>query len=359
MLRDYVPLNLQTMIRNFRTRDKYLEDNPWDQPILARDQPKIFYTITPHPALRNIGDHAQVVAIYEWLAEKFPEHRVVEFDKFQSLYCIPEMKKMQGPADFVLLHSGGNLGDRGQFTERSRRIVIASMPRIPIISLPQTIYFSDTDEGRKQRRLTRKIYNKHRDLTVIGRDPISADLAAELFPNLRTFALPDFVLSYRAELKEPRNSDAEKRVLLCFRQDPESVMDGERHKEIEQSLPYPCEIFDTETETDIAKSDRKRLLDDTLSFFNSFDAVITDRYHGLIFSTLCGKPTVVLPTIDHKLTSAFDWFEGLDHIAQVPQGASIAETLDKVMAVSKINQIEWGAKYFDGLAKMIAAKLPA
>lgn len=36
--------------------------------------------------------------------------------------------------------------------------------------------------------------------------------------------------------------------------------------------------------------------------------VITDRYHGAIFSQIVSTPTIVLSSADHKLSSGVKWF---------------------------------------------------
>lgn len=56
--------------------------------------------------------------------------------------------------------------------------------------------------------------------------------------------------------------------------------------------------------------DRKReeLIRSMLRTFSRFQVVITDRYHGTIFSQIVNTPVVVLSTADHKLSSGVKWF---------------------------------------------------
>ena len=44
--------------------------------------------------------------------------------------------------------------------------------------------------------------------------------------------------------------------------------------------------------------------------FASYECVITDRYHGTIFSIIANTPVIVIKTNDHKVTSALEWFDG-------------------------------------------------
>ena len=45
--------------------------------------------------------------------------------------------------------------------------------------------------------------------------------------------------------------------------------------------------------------------------FSRYKVVITDRYHGTIFSLISNTPTIVIGSTDHKLSSGVDWFKGI------------------------------------------------
>ena len=155
---------------------------------------KIIYNITPPHSLRNIGDHAQVVAIKKWFKDTFEGYLVLEFDKDEIYKYIHSIKRVVNERDLIFLQSGGNLGDRGLWSENARRLVIKNFPKHKIISLPQTIFFSNTKKGKEELEITKNIYNSHGDLTVIARDRYSFKLAKEYFPKCKTMICPDFVL---------------------------------------------------------------------------------------------------------------------------------------------------------------------
>lgn len=312
---------------------------------------KIIYALTPPEWLPNVGDHAQVIAIRAWFAKHFPGMPVLEFDKGQSTRLMPFLRRFIRPSDIIFLHSGGNLGDRGKRSERARRAIIASFSANRIISLPQTIYFSDTQDGRKEKQLSMEIYNKHPNLTVMGRDPQSTRLAAELFPHARTFSVPDFVLSFNKKYCHRRNSPPT--ILLCLRTDNESNLNESARLELVQRIPYQTTRYDTTLDHPFGPKDRERILEKALSLFAAHDAVVTDRYHGVIFAVLCGKPTVVLQTVDHKLTSAIEWFRDLPQICMADNPAQVAEVLEQVLLVENIRTIDWNAIYFDRLPEML------
>jgi pyruvyl transferase EpsI len=184
-----------------------------------RGERKIFYAGTPPPRLKNVGDHAQAIAIRTWLKKHFPDLRVVETDRDQTEYHLPALKWLVKPGDVFFLQSGGNMGDRHKRAERTRRSVISSFPGNQIVCLPQTISFRDTLSGVEELEKTRRIYASHPRLTVIARDPRSFDLARELFPGARTLCMPDFALLLPSTPGDTGNNPS--RALLCLRSDGE------------------------------------------------------------------------------------------------------------------------------------------
>lgn len=312
---------------------------------------KIVYALTPPPYLKNVGDHAQVIAIRTWLDKHFPELPVIETNKDEGSYFLPALKWLIQPKDIFFLHSGGNLGDRGKWSESRRRLLISQFPKNKIVSLPQTIYFSDTSTGKIERENTRRIYANHPNLTVIGRDPKSGQLAAELFSKANTFSMPDFVLSLPQKKSYTQNKSP--KVLLCLRLDNESIISPEQREAIAKDIPYQCTYFDTTLDRPIEVNQRKTVLEQTLDLFLAADVIVTDRYHGLIFTVLCQKPCVVLRTIDHKLTSAMHWFKEIPSIVFANSLNDISSCIDFCLEINNQQTIDWNKKYFDRIPDLI------
>ena len=312
---------------------------------------KIIYALTPPPKLKNIGDQAQAVAIHAWLEKHFPEKAVIELDKELSRYYLPALKKLLTPEDIIFLHSGGNLGDRGIWSENIRRLLIKNIPGNKIVSLPQTIFFSDTQNGRRQKEISQKIYRSHPDLVVIGRDPYSGDLAQNLFPNAQTFCMPDFVLSLPQKTTNSENSLP--KVLLCLRLDNESALSDDQRKTVHSLLPYECTYYDTTLDDPIPLAKRKKVLEKSLELFLSHDVVITDRYHGLIFTVLCQKPCVVLRTVDHKLTSAIYWFKDMPSIVFAEKLTELPEIVNHCLQNEDRYAPDWNTLYFDKIPSLV------
>lgn len=318
-------------------------------------RPRAIYALTPTARLRNVGDQAQAVAIERWLARHYPDHGIVELDKDMVIACIDDIKARVTAGDLIFLHSGGNLGDRGRWSETARRTMIEAFPDNRIISLPQTIYFSDTPQGRREKDITRRIYGRHRRLTVIGRDEVSGQLAAELFPEAQVSILPDFVLSLRAEdFGLTPQADSSDRIMACLRLDDESALGPSQRAALAGRLGHAVTLFDTTLSHDIPLSERGEVLRQTLALFNRHQAVVTDRYHGLIFSVICRKPTVVLPTVDHKLTSAVKWFHDIPNVRFCDDLDRLPDSLAAVRAIEVDRYPDFNELYFDRLPRFIA-----
>lgn len=320
---------------------------------------RIIYALTPTASLRNVGDHAQAVAIHRWLGKHYPHEPVVELDKDVAIACIDEIRARVRPGDRIFLHSGGNLGDRGQWSEAGRRLIISTFPEHRIVSLPQTIFFSPTPGGRSEQEKSRAIYAGHPALTVLGRDRVSGQLADDLFPGAQTGTYPDFVLSLELEaFGLGTERPPQKGILACLRRDDESVLDERVRVDVARKLGPETTLFDTTLDDPIPSERRLDVLRDTLSLFAAHEAVVTDRYHGLIFAVICRKPVVVLPTVDHKLHSAIEWFSDIANVGFSETTEDVADTLARVRDTRVVAYPDFNALYFDRLPAFLEG-LPA
>jgi len=318
---------------------------------------KILYLLTPPAILPNIGDHAQAVAINEWLEDNFKDYKILEFDKNETYLGIDAIKKIIRKDDIIFLHSGGNLGDRGFWTENARRMVINCFPDNKIISLPQTIYFSDTENGVKQLNITQETYNQHSDLTIIARDNHSYALAKLYFPKCKTMVCPDFVL-YLNPRCPPLN--LRKGVLLCLRRDNESIINQNMKDKIVQQIGDTGEFFneyDTTLDRLIPRRNREKELKNTLSIFRRHKLVITDRLHGVIFSVITKTPCIVLKTIDHKLPESVGWFSELNYVFLENDINRLSDTINLARDITPVNTVDWRHQYFDQIKENISHDL--
>jgi pyruvyl transferase EpsI len=313
---------------------------------------KILYALLPPPWIRNAGDQAQVVAIQDWLDHHFPDQPRLDLDQDQVIHLLPALGYLLNPDDVIVLHSGGNLGDRYMSTEGARRQLIQKFPHNRIISLPQTIYFTETDHGAMQRLKTQAIYQNHRHLTVLCRDVYSAHLADNLFPQTPTFCIPDFVLSLPLR-NHPRNLEGS--ILLCLRHDSdiESAFLKEDKAQLFAKFKGRAKLIDIRREAPVSPQERRDFVEATLVEFEQAAVIVTDRFHGLIFAIICQRPCVALPSIGHKMTFGIRWFRDLPWVKWADNLEAVPKLVEALLAPQDTPTKDWNQCYFNVLPAVL------
>ena len=120
-----------------------------------------------------LGDHAIAYAERQYLKDNFPNHNVIEISDEKFYYYLYSLKRSIKKSDIIIIHGGGNIGNQYQYYEDKRRKIIKSFHKNRIFIFPQTIYFSNDDTGNKQLEVSKRIYQKHKQLTIIAREQIS------------------------------------------------------------------------------------------------------------------------------------------------------------------------------------------
>ncbi|HDY89289.1 MAG TPA: polysaccharide pyruvyl transferase, partial [bacterium] len=237
------------------------------------------------------------------------------------------------------------------WSESIRRLLIQTFKKNKIVSLPQTIYFSNTEKGKYERENTRRIYNAHSNLTIITRDPKSEEIAKELLTKARIFCMPDFVLSMKPKKSLHKNNPPE--ALIVLRQDNESFLSAEQRKAVSDLLPYKCIYFDTVNDTPIKEQERISVLEKCLDVFRSTDVVVTDRFHGVIFSIICCKSCVALRSIDHKLISGWHWFKDIPFVKFANDISEIKHLIEESFSIEKREIPDFNKHYFNKIPEII------
>lgn len=327
--------------------------------------PRIFYIMGLDKRFPNLGDQAQAAAIPLWFQKHFT-YPVIQIKNNQVHQCLPMLARYIQPNDIVFLHSGGNFGDDWYQTQLDREKIISALQGNPIIQLPQTIFYSDTSSGKYAINVSQQVIANHPQMLIFGRDVQSTALAKSLFPSTTVHARPDMVLSLDRYLNANQAHLLDKsvmrihKVLLVLRNDKEGIYQSdEKQKMLDYlvSIGYEVALWDTDVDDVFTESDRLNTLMKYLSYMASFDAVITDRYHGLIFSVLIKRPCVVMKTHNHKLTSAFDWFERVNFTRRADAYEEIKEALNALSNLTTYSAPDWNEIHFDPMADEVKAFL--
>ena len=257
-----------------------------------------------NPIHSNLGDQAQTYCILKWLKNNYNEYNIVCVPmEIASKKTLDIIKNNLKPEDLLFIHSGYLLFDPHPHLSFICDIVKLFNNR-RIVILPQTVNLTETTTIE----LVKKSFNNHSNLILLARDQISFENAENLFPNTKIFLWPDFVTSLIGHIKYINKRDG---ILFCLRNDGEKLYsNGELNKLKQKFSGFRSTFYDTTINKNSYswKYKRRQLIDNVLSLFAGYQLVITDRYHGTIFSQITSTPVIVLASSDHKLESGVKWF---------------------------------------------------
>ncbi|WP_319370804.1 polysaccharide pyruvyl transferase family protein [uncultured Ilyobacter sp.] len=315
-----------------------------------KNKKKIVLTLTPRH--KNMGDHAIAFASKKFIVENFKDYNFIELDTVDLYKYGIALKKFLTPNDIIMILGGGNMGDMYLQDEEQRRFIIKKFKNNNIISLPQTINFSDTERGRKELEKSKKIYNSHKKLLLTAREKKSFEIMKKNFSKSRVVEIPDMVLYLNERINQRRDG-----VLLCFRKDREGVLSREFKENIRILLMKKYEkvkVMDTVLKKNVNKNTRNVNLKRLLTEIRKSQFVITDRLHGMIFCVITGTPCLVLGTFNHKVTGVYKWIEELKYIKLITQedlNEGLINICNEIMN-SKITKYNF-SKEFDKLTNYI------
>ena len=265
------------------------------------------------PTHTNLGDQAQKYCIRKWLKEFYPDYEVLEIPTRiivdERFVFFKILKKNVRKNDIIVFQSGYCTHDISPSTEDlMHRIVIENFPDNYMLMFPQTVYFQSED----RKKLSSKIYNQARHMLFLARDKTSFKYAKDMFSNLSVELYPDIVTSLigMKQYHEQRNG-----VFMCMRRDCEKYYSNQDLVALKEKLSNRWEVVwgDTSIQCNPYWLDRhlEEKLNQVFQEYARFEVVITDRYHGTIFSLIAGTPVIVLKTQDHKVSTGIDWFDGV------------------------------------------------
>ena len=280
--------------------------------LLNREQnrKRIYYLGAPIHA--NLGDQAQGVCTRAWLAKHFCEYDIIEIRTnsiVNTRYSILDTLRLSYQVgDLIVFQSGYATTDLGGYADDMHCAVMQALPKAKMLMLPQTVFFES--EERKQR--TSQIYNSTENMLFLARDRVSYEMAKKMFPDRQVLLYPDIVTTLIGSKTYTAKREG---ILFCCRDDSEKYYSDKEFK----VLMDKCATIAPVSCTDTTKySDEKEIVHNPEAFiwkeietYSRYKAVITDRYHGTIFSLIAGTPVIIVKSTDHKVVTGADWFKGV------------------------------------------------
>lgn len=284
------------------------------------------------PEHDNLGDHAITFAQMNFLKQAFPEYTLIEIVANRLMHNLKCLEQYSTPDDIFVLQGGGNFGIEYFREEEVRRRIISKFPNNKIIVFPQTIFFGDTEQGRREFKKTQNLYNAHKDLTLVAREATSYEIMKEGFRNNDVLLTPDIVMSL--DITDP--PQARHGALLCIRADKESIFKDEDKRIMrEHSSKYYDSITFTDTclTHEVSIEDRDKELNTLWNQFKTSEVVITDRLHGMIFAAITSTPCIALGNYNYKVVGSYEWIKHLGYVKFTNDLNRIPELLEELKGI--------------------------
>lgn len=314
---------------------------------ITRDDPIIFYFGIPEH--NNLGDMAQTYCTRKWIKESYPDYKVIEirtrttFDKKFLVF----LKNKLTDQDIFLFQSG--YCSRHNNPDHLMHLNIMSrFPNQKAVILPQTVNIN----SKKDIENTKSIFSCCEKLLFIARDKISYDKAKDFVSEKSLGLYPDIVTSLIGRMGNVVHKSG---VLLCVRNDAEKFYSDDEINTLMDHLRTRSDrvdITDTNSDMDVWSTydNLENVIINKIKNFGTYEVIITDRYHGTIFSLIANTPVIVVKTNDHKVTSGVDWFDGIYDKSSVQLALSLEEAerlaLDLIEVGKKIDNTDYFYKTY-------------
>lgn len=270
-----------------------------------KNNQKEFYIFNT-PIHGNIGDQAIIYA-EEKLLESY-NIEAYEIATFQEHLYFDIIKKYCTKDACISITGGGFIGSQWMLEENLVIKVVDTFKNHRIIIFPQTLYFKNDEQGKKELQKSIDIFNNAKDLHIFAREKRTYEFAKDTYKSATVELIPDIVLSLSGY---DYNFDREG-VLLCFRKDVEKVFSDKDmiilNKAI-SSLNLKCDKTDTVEDIKVLPNERGDVIDRKLKEFSKYKLVITDRLHGMVFAAITNTPCIVFGNYNYKVEGVFDWIK--------------------------------------------------
>lgn len=238
----------------------------------------------------------------------------------------------------ILLHGGGNFGDLWPLHQRFRNYVISNCPDVPIVVLPQTIYYQDEQNLLNDS----KLYKGRKNISICVRDNISLEIAKKYFPDNNPILVPDMAFCMemdKYDIPSPKSDnlfvrriDKEFSDTIQYDRVPSNakISDWPTLKNRFQSQFAHTEVLKWAARLDCRLSThihdklskyywnteiRRAIVESSISFIGSYRNIYTTRMHAAILSILLNRDKIVLYDNSYGKSSSFadTWLKDLDN----------------------------------------------
>ncbi|MCR5455133.1 MAG: polysaccharide pyruvyl transferase family protein [Bacteroidales bacterium] len=287
------------------------------------------------PEHGNLGDQAISIAERKLLKQNNIRCAEISGNLYRRLKKLikPFVKKN----DAIGITGGGFLGSLWKLEDDMVNDIILTFKKNKIVIFPQTLFFDNDDDKLN----FVKIYSTHNNLHIFLRENNSFSLVQSILgDNFKAYLVPDMVLSLDTNDIAPERKNT---ILLCLREDKESVLSENSKKYIRQFAEKEnCDVKSITTNIphrQILFEKRDNAVKEILTEIKSSRLMITDRLHAMIFAYITGTPCYVFDNLSRKVSGVYEWIKDCGFIKLVSNISEI--TFENDFSEQKVDLKGW------------------
>lgn len=291
---------------------------------------QLYYLIST-PYYGNVGDHTIELAEQEMLLRLGMKKRMIDINSYEYGVLKKILVRIIRNRDIILIDGGGNFGDTWPETQKRINDILRVYQNNRILIFPESWYFSDSEKGRLLLNKTKRSLENCKYVILYARDGWSYDQMKKSLNGIEIRLAYDCVF-YKEYLPKDTNNDWTV-VGLSLREDRES-----KNVELKRSIigylngKHVKHIsIHNDSYDHIKKNEREDYFDSIVKLYEECTVVITDRFHGLIFSIITRRPCLFYDNSTGKIAHFYE------DIKDVVNGCIKAESSD--FNKSEIDQI--------------------
>ena len=264
------------------------------------------------PIHGNLGDHAITLGEINLLGKICNGEQIIVITEKEYAVCKKELQRLVQPDDLIFIQGGGNFGSLYMKMHCARREIINTYKKNKIICFPVSVFYHSNKEGTECLEIDKSIFSEHKNLTIMTRDIYSFALAKRNFTNNKVILSPDCALALPVNI----NNENRKGVLFVWRRDREKNLPDDALSKILKFLPENTgyQIIDNVLKRKFNLKNNKPAVKKQLEKISEAQIVITDRFHGLLFSIITNTPVIAFASFDTKVVAGIKWFSKLEHV---------------------------------------------
>lgn len=312
------------------------------------------------PEHTNMGDHFIAEAEKTFIRSFLPDSYCIEFTSNElKNQHLEQLSRIPASAT-VFINGGGFIGTIWGKAEKQLEEIITSMPQNRFVIFPQSVWFSDDEEGRKALARAKAVYKGDRIL-LCCRDKVSLALAQQYF-DCPVLLVPDIVLWSAIRPKRPAERLG---AMTILREDRERALSDEARSAI---ISFLASRFSSLVITDlrplakkiVTRATRTEQMALLVMRIASAECVVTDRLHAMILCAVTGTPCVVFGNNHHKIEASYEWIKNLGYIRLIRETGELEDAIAAVCAWTDREYPEKDMqKLFDPLVQYIMALEPS